>query len=394
MKICEVNSGLIPIPVDGAGAVEKIIFSLSRELGRLGHDVCIVDVETKASFECPENVRFERVTNPVFGNQGMSHLLRGVYFMFAAARRVGRLVARGEVDVIHVHNQFSGFLITILNRLFWRKPLVFTTHNQEIFEDDFKKYVKSLPERYILHKADRVVCVSPTVRDLLAGKVGVAPGNLEQIYSGVELDVPAATPGTRNTEGHSVITVARIVPRKNQLLVVDAAREVVNRRPDVRFSFIGPVDDVAYFNVLRQRVDALGLNDNVTLAGEVTDAALDAAYAGADLFVLTSTNENQGLVILEAMARSVPVICSSIGSFKDMASVEEGAVLMIDDRDSLTKAILDLLENPEKARAQTRAASQVVERLGWANAAREYEALFSRLLRGDQDVALAPQRSS
>lgn len=394
MKICEVSSGLIPIPVDGAGAVEKIIFSLSRELGKLGHEVCVVDSQTKARFVCPENVRFERVINPALANQGLSHLLRGICFMFTAAQRVGRLVARGEVDVIHVHNQFSGFLITLLNQLFWKKPLIFTTHNQEIFEDNFKKYLKSLPERYILHKADRVVCVSPTVEELLAHKVGVARERLVQIYSGVELDVPPAIPGARGVTDRSVITVARIVPRKNQRLVVDAAQAVIRQQPNVHFRFIGPVDDEAYFDTLKARVAALGLEANITFSGEVSDAELDAAYAGADLFVLTSTNENQGLVILEAMARSVPVICSSIGPFKDMASVEHGSVCMADDRESLAKAILDLLNNPEKCHDQVRLARRVVDRLGWLNAASEYAMLFSRLVERGSATESAPQRTA
>lgn len=379
MKICEVSPGLIPIPVDGAGAVEKIIFSLSRELGKLGHSVCVVDVETPALFECPENVRFERVPNPPLPNRGWSHLLRGIYFMLAAARRVSRLVAQDEVDVIHVHNQFSGFLITVLNRIFWGKPLIVTTHNQEIFEDSFKKYIKSLPERYILHKADKVVCVSPTVRQLLISKINVAPSNLVQIYSGVELK-GSANSVARQQGGCKVITVARIVPRKNQMLVIEAAREVVNRRPDARFSFVGPTDDEVYCNLLRERVAELQLSEHVSFTGEVTDAELDAAYADADLFVLTSSNENQGLVILEAMARSVPVICSSIGPFKDMVSAQKGSAVMIEDRDGLVEAILALSNDPETARAQALLGTQVVERLGWGNAAREHEALFSELL--------------
>jgi glycosyltransferase involved in cell wall biosynthesis len=306
-----------------------------------------------------------------------------MFFMLAAARRVGRLVAQGEVDVIHVHNQFSGFLITVLNSFFWKKPLIVTTHNQEIFEDSFKKYIKSLPERYILHKADKVVCVSPTVRELLISKVNVAPSSLVQIYSGVELGA-SANSAARQQEGCKVITVARIVPRKNQMLVIEAAREVVNRLPDARFSFIGPPDDVSYFNLLKERVAALHLTEHVCFTGEVSDAELDAAYADADLFVLTSTNENQGLVILEAMARSVPVICSSIGPFKDMVSAQVGSAVMIEDRDDLVEAILALSNDPKRAHAQTLLATQVVERLGWGNAAREYEALFTELLSNRQ----------
>ena len=377
MKICEVSSGLIPIPVDGAGAVEKIIFSLSRELGALGHEVIIVDAENKQPFQCPVNVTFERVTNLNIANRGFSHHLRGLFFMVASTAVVWKLVARRRIDVIHVHNQFSGFLIAIFNRVFWHLPLIFTTHNQEIFEDDFKKYLKSLPERYLLHKADHVVCVSPTVRDLLVSKVGVSRSHLRKIYSGV--DIVARRPAERHisTSDACIITVARIVPRKNQMLVIEAAQEVIRRFPTAKFKFIGPVDDQSYFAALRARVTALGLEDCVGFSGEIDDASLESAYANADVFVLTSTNENQGLVILEAMARHVPVVCSSIGPFRDMASVMPGSVSLADDAAGVADAITKLLQTPEKRIEQCQRAEQVVSQLSWGNTAKAYEALFN-----------------
>jgi glycosyltransferase involved in cell wall biosynthesis len=252
MKICEVNSGLIPIPVDGAGAVEKIILSLSTELGKLGHEVHIVDVATKLQFECPRNIVFRRAVNLPLTNKGISHLARGIYFMFASACIVGKLIKEDKIDIIHIHNQFSGFLITILNKYFWKKPLVFTTHNQEIFEKNIKNTIIYWPERFILRNARVVVCVSPSVQKLLISKLGIDSQRLEQIYSGVDFGVTNMRLQKEIDFDFKIIIVARIVPRKNQLMVIEAAKEVVKEFPKAKFQFIGPVDDDNYYEQLKK----------------------------------------------------------------------------------------------------------------------------------------------
>ena len=382
MKVCEVTPGLIPIPLEGAGAVENIILALSLELGRRGHAVHVIDVATPTPFEPPPNVSFVRVPNLPIPNRGIAHLIRGVYFMFAASLAVARLIRKGDVDVIHIHNQFSGFLILILNNLLWRKPLVFTTHNQEIFASGAGRRASCWPERYILSKAETVVCVSPTVKNLLISQLGLDPGKLVQIYSGVELPTGLdAGPAPRRDHTFKIITVARIVPRKNQLLVIEAARKVCERVPQAQFDFIGPVDDTAYLERLQQATRDFGLARHVTLRGEVDRSELERAYAEADLFVLTSTNENQGLVILEAMAHSVPVVCSNIGPFVDMLAGEEDAATVVRDENELATAIIDFYLQPDRRERQIAAAKRLVARFAWPNIAAEYEELFGRVQR-------------
>lgn len=379
MKICEINSGLIAIPPDGAGAVEKIILSLSTELGKHGHEVYIVDIATKTQFDSPKNIVFKRVPNLPIANKGFSHMAKGIYFMFASTFMVGKLIHEDKVDIIHIHNQFSGFLITILNKIFWKKPLVFTTHNQEIFEKSLKNTITCWPEKFLLKHVETVVCVSPTVKQLLISTLGIAEQKLVQIYSGVEFGATGAKTKKAKASAFKIIIVARIVPRKNQLAVIEASKEVIKQFPQTTFQFIGPVDDDAYFDQLKQLVTDYGLENKVQLSGEVSKSALNAAYADADLFVLTSTNENQGLVILEAMAHSIPVICSSIGPFKDMLSGQEDAAIMVDNASELATAILKLISNTELRDHQVSQATKLVSKFSWDTIAQEYEAVFHKL---------------
>jgi glycosyltransferase involved in cell wall biosynthesis len=96
--------------------------------------------------------------------------------------------------------------------------------------------------------------------------------------------------------------------------------------------------------------------------------------------VLTSTNENQGLVILEAMAHSVPVICSSIGPFEDMVLREAGSAILIKNKSELTEAILTLISNPDSRERLVSQATKLVYKFTWDNVALEYEKLFTTLI--------------
>ncbi|MBM0279210.1 glycosyltransferase, partial [Micromonospora tarensis] len=64
---------------------------------------------------------------------------------------------------------------------------------------------------------------------------------------------------------------------------------------------------------LRDRLAGAGLADRVRLAGPLTGAALDAAYAAADLLVLPSRGETYGMVVTEALARGLPVLSTRVG---------------------------------------------------------------------------------
>jgi glycosyltransferase involved in cell wall biosynthesis len=64
--------------------------------------------------------------------------------------------------------------------------------------------------------------------------------------------------------------------------------------------------------------DELGLSDSVHFLGFVDASELEGLYAAASLFVLPSHNEGFGLPVLEAMARGVPVACSSVSALPEV----------------------------------------------------------------------------
>ncbi|MEU0749593.1 glycosyltransferase, partial [Streptomyces albogriseolus] len=75
--------------------------------------------------------------------------------------------------------------------------------------------------------------------------------------------------------------------------------------------------DPEYVAHLRRLVREHGLEDRLELTGPKSGAELDAAYAAADLMVLTSYAETYGMAVTEALARGIPVLATDVGGLPE-----------------------------------------------------------------------------
>jgi glycosyltransferase involved in cell wall biosynthesis len=94
---------------------------------------------------------------------------------------------------------------------------------------------------------------------------------------------------------------------KNSGFAVDVAIECARRSQRVRFVFAGPFSQAT--PILRQRIDAAGLTDQIAFAGVRKD--IGRLMAGADALLFPSRAEGLGLVAVEAQAAGLPVLAST-----------------------------------------------------------------------------------
>src|SRR5262249_43043709 len=210
-------------------------------------------------------------------------------------------------------------------------------------------------------KADAVIAVSTNIADTLA-RGGVRP---RVIPNGVAVPAtawaPAGIAAARAALGvprtaYLVNFVGRFNTDKNPLLFLDVAARVAARCATAHFLLVG---DGPLRDAVEARVRALGLEERVTLAGFRTDA-VDLHYA-ADVLTLTSDSEGAPLVVLEAMARSRPVVATEVGDVP-LQILEGETGFIVPPRDTARFAdALVALENPELRAQLGRAARERVQ---------------------------------
>jgi glycosyltransferase involved in cell wall biosynthesis len=112
--------------------------------------------------------------------------------------------------------------------------------------------------------------------------------------------------------------------------------------PAIKYLIVGDGDDRPR---LEQKVRTLGLSDNVVFAGHIAEAEKVAHYNLADLYVMPSSGEGFGIVLIEAAACGIPVIGSRIDGSRE-ALLDGKLGRLVDPRSAkeLMKAIVDGLQ--------------------------------------------------
>lgn len=110
-----------------------------------------------------------------------------------------------------------------------------------------------------------------------------------------------------------------MVPEKGAQHILDAAPEILRKRPDTKFLIVGKG---FYLDALKTKAAQLGISHRVSFTGFVDEETLVKIYNVADCACFPSLYEPFGIVALEAMAAGVPVVTSDVGGFREVVKHE------------------------------------------------------------------------
>ena len=197
------------------------------------------------------------------------------------------------------------------------------------------------------------VCVSRSSAVAMTD-LGLPPDRISVIWNGIDLEkYPFAGP---KPDGPAV-TVARLNPEKDIATLLRAAAVVAQSLPMFRLEIAG---DGPERPALEQLSASLGMQDHVRFLGEIHD--VPCLLARASMFVLSSRTEGVSLTILEAMARGLPVVATSVGGNPEVVAHETTGILVpAGDPDALASHLLWLTRHPQISEAMGRAGRQRVE---------------------------------
>ena len=152
------------------------------------------------------------------------------------------------------------------------------------------------------------------------------------------IDIPEAQDKCKAISAQrTVLSLGRLHPKKGLDRLLHAWARVEARQPGWRLRIVGPAE-IGHDSELRGLARRLGVN-RVSIEGPIYGEAKSAAYREADLFVLSSLNENFGLTVAEALAAGTPAICTKGAPWAGLET--EGCGWWVDHGPEALAAALD-----------------------------------------------------
>lgn len=250
-----------------------------------------------------------------------------------------------ERGIVHFHAHFGTLAATvtrIASRLA-RIPYTLTVHAKDIYH----QAVDQEDMRRKLGDAAGVITVSGYNQRYLQATYGRAAGQVRRIYNGLHLDRFTYQPPNLNSR--EILAVGRLVEKKGFDVLVEACGLLRERGIAFHCSIVG---EGMMREALQQRIERLGLAEQVCLAGPRAHAELIRIFREAAFFVapcvISSDGDRDGLptVLVEAMALGTPVISTQVVGIPELVRHNDTG-LCVAERDpaALADAMARLLQD-------------------------------------------------
>ncbi|MEZ5322764.1 MAG: glycosyltransferase family 4 protein [Microthrixaceae bacterium] len=299
--------------------------------------------------------------------------LHGVY-LAEAALLVEALRGRG-VTHLHAHFGTNSAEIAMLARCLGGPPYSFTVHGPEEFDAP-----EALHLREKVRHSRFVVAISSFGRSQLFRWIDHDDWpKVEVVHCGLERGFSEESTERPSPDVPRLVSVGRLSAQKGTLLLLDAARRVLDSGRDLELVLAG---DGEMRGEVEAHIRALDLTAKVRITGWISGAQVREEILAARAMVLPSFAEGLPVVIMEAMALGRPVISTFVAGIPELVTHgEHGWLCPAGDVDRLADAMVGCLDTPpheldrlgSSARARVWARHDVdveARRLAWLFAGR------------------------
>lgn len=390
---------------DPAGS---FIHELARHLVNGGHRVCVVAPHYPGAKRCEIIDEVSVYRFKYFMPATQQRLAYGAMYVSAEQQPVVafqlipyilsmmnealKVCKEQNVEIVISFWAFPQGLVCMMIKRLLGLPFVVRLFPVEV-SLSLNKYTIAIPIlKLILSNADLVIPNSNYTKNLMR-KLQFSVKNVLIVREGVDIKrFNSSISGDEVRLLHNLkdefllLTVARLIERKGIKYLVQAMKHILQMHPDTVLIIVGEGPQRSKLTSLTERLD---IDKNVIFIGRVSDKDLPHYYAAADAFVLPAIvdsrgdTEGLGVVLLEAMATGKPVIASNVGGIPEVV-VDGKTGILVHERDSqtLSKAIIDLIENSDRIQMFGRNARlHVTENFGWTRITKEFEESLRRCLR-------------
>jgi glycosyltransferase involved in cell wall biosynthesis len=261
-----------------------------------------------------------------------------------------KVIDRKQIDVLHLH----GYGATTFGRLAgMMRGLPTILHEHANLTDT--PWFQKIADRALAPSTDIAIAVSKSTAEFVINARQMPPERVKVVYLGVPLEEfsrkrsPEEIADARRELGvvgdeFAIGTVTRLHDSKGNSYLVDAAKQVLQERPNARFFLFG---EGPLRPDLESQARALGLGDRFVFGGFARDVA--RVVSAFDISVFPSLWEGTPLTVFEALAMGKAIVATDADGLLDVLTADRDA-LIVPRRDSpaLARAMVQLMDHPEE----------------------------------------------
>ena len=292
-----------------------------------------------------------------------------------------KIIDRKKIDVLHLH----GYGATTFGRIAAAMrgiPAILHEHANLTDTPWFQKIADRALERY----TDIAIAVSKSTADFVINARLVQPGKVKVVYLGAPHDEFSRArsadeiAASRRELGLSpddvaIGTVTRLHDSKGNSYLVDAARLVIDLKPNAKFFLVG---EGPLRESLEEQARRLGLGDRFVFVGFARDVA--GVLSAFDLSVFPSLWEGTPLTAFEALASGKPIVATDADGLLDiLTDGRDARIVPKRNARALADAIIDLIERPNERQLLAAAARVTSQRYDITAFVRKMEQLYTIL---------------
>jgi len=386
------------------------IYEVMSRLSRMGHNIVPLNADyAKDEGEVNANLRpsawtrikgsvsRSRILRPIIGEITILwSFLREIYILLSALIIIAR--RRGRIDIIYRrHHLFnSEYLLAKLFNI----PLVKEVNGIVADETKIAKrgdrlslWVINKIERFNMSKADRIIVVTPKLKEVLQKDYGVSEDKIIVIQNGANTDLfqPMDVKKAReklclNQGSNYVCFVGALYSWQGVEYLVRSAPLVLQKCPETQFLIVG---DGPMKRELVELVEQVGMSDKVIFTGMVPYREVPLYINASDVCTSPKAGLKSGyspLKLCEYMACGKPVVASRASGLEIVEDSGAGILLELGDAAALAAAIIKLLHNQELRKQMGEDGRRyVVENQSWESVAKRVTDVCQSLIGSRRD---------
>lgn len=345
----------------GNGGIQRVISKLMQLWMKMGYKVVLI-TDTEISdddYDLPEGVIRVRLDEQTDENR------RG--------KCLTDLIRKYKIDTMVYHDYMNDYL---LHDLLICKCL----------DVSFVLYYHSIFIKYLLLN-DRRMYLIPHIAKCADLMVVLSElnkkywehfnGDVHVVMNPLVFDLENAAEAPKDSK--NIIWVGRLDEHKRFEEPVYIMERLIKKHSDARLTVVGSDSSGKFFDILKDKVDALSLQDNITLCGYQKDVG--PFYEDASVFLMTSTHEGYPMALLEALSYGLPVVMydlpylTMVRDNPGIISVKQG------DTDKAAEVLGELLDDEGRKKELGSKSRKFVEELYSNNKVeRQWRDIFDSLV--------------